>query len=45
VMQGREDSSAMVSGNDGPCHTGRAVTQDVLTPEGQGPELQARRLL
>jgi hypothetical protein len=32
VMQGREDSSAMVSGNDGPCHTGRAVTQDVLTP-------------
>ncbi len=39
VMQSSEDASAMVRGNDGPCHTSRDVTQDVSTPQGQGPEL------
>jgi len=32
VMQGREDASAMVRGNDGPRHTSRDVTQNVSTP-------------
>ena len=32
VMQGREDASAMVRGNDGPRHTSRDVTQNVWTP-------------